>query len=273
MLCLSSTVLAAISLAKTAVAGIPPICPYNATPLSCHNTTTVENTCCFETGGQVLQVQFWDTNPATGPANHWTIHGLWPDYCDGTYTQYCDDSREYTNITQILESYNRYDILNYMNTYWKNQDGTDESFWEHEWDKHGTCYSTLVPDCYIDYTPQEEVVDFFSQTVHLFQSLPTYDFLAAANIFPSATKNYTYDEIMVALNRPRGVNATLECEGAQIYEVYYTFNIKGSIADGLFVPENPIGEGNGCPNEIQYLPKNMSNVYVPAPSKRSRKLF
>ena len=178
---------------KHAVAGIPPICAFN-TPLSCHNTTAVKDLCCFNyPGGQVLQVQFWDTNPATGPANHWTIHGLWyvlfqtrtktasnlvwlrPDRCDGTYDQYCDESRQYTNITQILQAAGRYDVLNYMNIYWKNQDGTDESFWEHEWGKHGTCYSTLEPSCYIDYKPQEEVVDYFARTVNLFQQLPTYN--------------------------------------------------------------------------------------------------
>ena len=72
-----SSLIAAFVVAKTAVAGIPPICLFN-TPLSCHNSTAVENLCCFNyPGGQVLQVQFWDTNPATGPEDHWTIHGLW----------------------------------------------------------------------------------------------------------------------------------------------------------------------------------------------------
>lgn len=47
-------------------------------PLSCSNTTIVPNTCCFNApGGELLQTQFWDTDPATGPANHWTVHGLW----------------------------------------------------------------------------------------------------------------------------------------------------------------------------------------------------
>lgn len=46
--------------------------------LSCHNTTVVENLCCFNApGGQLLQTQFWDTAPATGPADSWTLHGLW----------------------------------------------------------------------------------------------------------------------------------------------------------------------------------------------------
>ena len=34
---------------------------------SCQNTTAVSNLCCFNyPGGQLLQVQFWDTDPATG---------------------------------------------------------------------------------------------------------------------------------------------------------------------------------------------------------------
>ena len=75
---------------------------------------------------------------------------------------------------------------------------------------------------------------------------------------------------MAALNAPRGVNATLECDGAQIYEVYYTFNTYGSIADGIFVPASPVGEGTtGCPAVIQYLPKNESNIYVPPTSTSS----
>ena len=62
-----------------------------------------------------------------------------------------------------------------MRTYWKDNAGNDESFWEHEWGKHGTCISTLDPNCYINYTPQEEVVDYFERTVRLFSRLNTYD--------------------------------------------------------------------------------------------------
>lgn len=52
-------------------------CPSDA-PLSCHNTTSYEDTCCLSApGGQILLTQFWDTAPSTGPADSWTIHGLW----------------------------------------------------------------------------------------------------------------------------------------------------------------------------------------------------
>ena len=55
----------------------PAQCPSDL-PLSCQNTTAVQDTCCFNApGGQVLLTQFWDTNPSTGKADAWTIHGLW----------------------------------------------------------------------------------------------------------------------------------------------------------------------------------------------------
>ena len=57
---------------------------------SCENTTTISNTCCSPTpGGLVLQTQFWDTYTGLEdegqllPKGSWTIHGLWPDFCDG----------------------------------------------------------------------------------------------------------------------------------------------------------------------------------------------
>lgn len=180
-----------------------------------------------------------------------------PDFCDGSYTSYCDDSRDYYNITCILESYGATDVLSVMQTYWKDDDGDDEVFWEHEWNKHGTCYSTLNPSCYTDYTAQEEVVDFFNTTTSLFQTLPTYQFLADAGIYPSSNETYAKTDIIAALRAARGVNATLECEDGVLYEIEYTFNVHGSVADGIFVAVEPTGEGDGCPDEIQYLPKDL----------------
>ena len=71
---------------KPASAGHHQICGHEY-PLSYHNTIAIANTCYFNApGGSLLQTQLWDTNPATGPANSWRIHGLWPDHCDGPMT-------------------------------------------------------------------------------------------------------------------------------------------------------------------------------------------
>jgi ribonuclease T2 len=61
-----------------------------------------------------------------------------------------------------------------MNTYWKDVSGDDESFWEHEWSKHGTCVSTLAPACYSGYTAKQEVGDYFQKAVDIFKTRDTY---------------------------------------------------------------------------------------------------
>lgn len=61
-----------------------------------------------------------------------------------------------------------------MKTFWPDYKGDDESFWEHEWNKHGTCINTIEPDCYEDYKPQEEVVAYFEKSMELYEGLNTY---------------------------------------------------------------------------------------------------
>ncbi|KAK3207622.1 hypothetical protein GRF29_103g1558317 [Pseudopithomyces chartarum] len=227
--------------------------------LSCHNTTVVENLCCFNApGGQLLQTQFWDTAPATGPDDSWTLHGLWPDRCDGTYDANCDSSRAYTNISSIISSFGKSDLLSYMSTYWKDYKGDDNTFWSHEWAKHGTCISTLEPTCYTDHKATEEVVDYFQKAVDLFKSLPSYEWLAAAGITPSTSKTYTTAEIQAALaaNRP-GVSVTLGCKSGVFNEIWYHYDVRGSLQTGEFVPADPDGTKSSCPaTGIKYVPKN-----------------
>ncbi|KAF1950246.1 ribonuclease M [Byssothecium circinans] len=229
--------------------------------LSCHNTTAVTDLCCFNApGGQLLQTQFWDTKPTTGPVDSWTIHGLWPDHCDGTYDASCDPTRAYKNITAILQSFGATDLVSYMSTYWKDYSGHDESLWQHEWSKHGTCISTLEPTCYTDHKATEEVVDFFQKTVDLFKALPSYQWLAAAGITPSTSATYSTAQIQDALSKNRtGVQVTLGCKSGALNEIWYHYDVKGSVQSGEFVPANPDGTKSTCPaTGIKYLPKDGS---------------
>ncbi|KAF1830553.1 ribonuclease T2 [Decorospora gaudefroyi] len=230
--------------------------------LSCHNTTAVTDTCCFNApGGQFLLTQFWDASPATGPDDSWTVHGLWPDHCDGTFDANCDSTRAYSNITAILNSFGATDLLSYMNTYWKDYKGNDESFWYHEWAKHGTCISTLEPDCYDDHKPTEEVVHFFQKAVDLFKTLPSYEWLKAAGIVPSTTATYTTAAIQAAIQAKRpGVSVTLGCRSGVLNEIWYHYDVRGSIQTGKFEPSNPDGMKSTCPaTGIKYPPKNAAS--------------
>jgi ribonuclease T2 len=116
--------------------------------------------------------------------------GLWPDRCDGTYDANCAPERELYNITAVLEQSGEQKLLKFMNKvskpdlpnppsgsnqvfvqYWLNNNGTNEQFWEHEYNKHGTCISTLEPQCFKKSkgNPFPELVTYVSKTIELFQ--------------------------------------------------------------------------------------------------------
>lgn len=148
-----------------------------------------------------------------------------------------------------------------MQTYWKDNGGNDETFWEHEFGKHATCISTLDPDCYTNYQPTQEVGDFFTRTVSLFQSLPSYDWLAAAGIVPSTTATYTLAAIQAALTAHHGHNVVINCANGALNELWYQFNVRGSVQTGTFTPVDPVGSASTCPKTgIKYLPKSGSSA-------------
>lgn len=148
-----------------------------------------------------------------------------------------------------------------MRILWKDYQGDDESLWAHEWAKHGTCISTLKPTCYENYTAQQEVVDYFTRTTSLFQTLDTYHTLAQAGIKPSENTLWTFSEISAPLEKAHGANVTLGCRGSALGEVWYHFAVRGSLQDGTFVPSQPDGTKSSCPETgIRYLPKQASTT-------------
>ncbi|CAN8105870.1 unnamed protein product [Discula destructiva] len=225
---------------------------------SCSTAATSANTCCVNTpGGQFLQTQFWDTDPVTGPSNSWTIHGLWPDNCDGTYDEDCDSSRDYDDIGTILTKFGKTDVLSYMEEYWLSNSESSEAFWEHEWSTHGTCISTLEPSCYTSYTTGEEAADFFQIVVDLFKTLDTYTILANAGITPSSTKTYTSAAIISAIKAEFGYEPVISCSSSELYQIYYGFYAVGPLTDADFVPSSIVGDTSNCPTSgVKYLPKS-----------------
>lgn len=205
-----------------------------------------------------MQTQVWDTDVAGSPADSWTIHGLWPDNCDGTYIENCDPSRDYKNIAELLDSQGASSTLEYMQQYWLNNHGTNERFWEHEWATHGTCYSTLDVDCLPSDSPTgAEAVAFFETVVKVFKTLPTYDWLAGAGITPSWSETYTLSSLLSALEAASGgYTPQLTCSRSHtLSSISWYFNLKGSVIDGDFVPINT-PKYSSCPSSgIKYLSK------------------
>jgi ribonuclease T2 len=138
--------------------------------------------------------------------------------------------------------------------------GNDETLWFHEWAKHGTCVSTLTPSCYgPSYKPQEEVVDYFRSAVTVYQALPTYQWLLDAGIVPSTSVTYSRDAIQTALRQRHGADVSLGCKANKFDEVWYHFDVKGSVQTGQFVASIPDGGKTTCPElGIRYPPKRSS---------------
>ncbi|KAF3771177.1 ribonuclease T2 [Cryphonectria parasitica EP155] len=242
-----------------------PSCPING-PLSCHNSTPVagDQSCCFiYPGGRILLTQFWDREVHVGGAEEdWTLHGLWPDLCDGTYNTYCGMSPRFTNITSILSSYNQTDLLDFMDRYWVADRGSNANLWIHEYNKHATCINTLAPSCYQPgYAAGKEVVDYFTRATGLFKMLDTYTALELKGITPHARRHYPLEDVRAILEQFSGGKVVLRCRGRgrdELHEAWYVYFVQGSLQTGQFVPAQDYGahgDANNCVPWVKYLPK------------------
>lgn len=235
------------------------LCPIDV-PYSCSNSTPVENSCCFESpGGILLQTQFWDYHPPIGGNETFTLHGLWPDNCDGTYEQFCNDDMETSNVGLIVEGFDK-QLFQDMSTYWKDYQGNDKSLWNHEFNKHGTCVKTLYPKCYQDYEEHENVYDYVRITMELYKSLNTFEFLKAEGIVPSTEATYTKKQIDDALTKHFGQQVYFKCNKYKgLQEVWYYHYIKGSLRGQDFKPIDTLTSSN-CPSEgIKFFPKGSTS--------------
>lgn len=60
-------------------------------------------------------------------STQYMIHGLWPQINSTAYPENCENVIYYQPTGELLK---------YMNLYWHS---CDDSLWEHEWLKHGSC--------------------------------------------------------------------------------------------------------------------------------------
>ncbi|AOA63082.1 RNAse [Komagataella phaffii GS115] len=244
-------------------------CPIDV-PLTCSNKTEVKDTCCFEhPGGVLVLTQFWNYYPAIGPDKLFTLHGLWPDNCDGSYDQFCSNSDTITEVSGILRSFGEEELLEKMKQVWKNNNHNDEQLWIHEFNKHATCMTTIQSKCYDQYEKHVNVVDFFRTTVAVFETVPTYDWLANNGIVPSTAQTYSRQQIEDTLTAQFGQPVRISCNkyGA-LDEVWYFHHLKGSVRmynNSLpdLYPIPALAESR-CPEHgIKYLPKDFK---PPAPT-------
>lgn len=92
----------------------------------------------------------------------------------------------------------RGDLVDYMSDYWKDFRGDDANLWEHEWNKHGTCVSTLEPKCYDEYIPQQDVIDYFDKAVEIYKQRNTYQVRGLSYLLTSRRRSF-WSEVLILI--------------------------------------------------------------------------
>ncbi|KAG0168661.1 ribonuclease T2-like [Apophysomyces sp. BC1015] len=179
------------------------------------------------------------------------------DYCtNGTWPQHCDDNRAYPNITAILQSRKEYELVQEMNNVWPNSQGLVDTFWLHEWSKHGTCMSTFQPKCYGG-DPYQGMVDFFKSTLKLHQRYNIYKALKHHGIVPG--HSYPAKKFIKAIEKELRVTPNLQCDKkGNIQEAWIYFHVRGPIKALDVIPTAP-DSTTSCNQTIHYPQKYVND--------------
>ncbi|OLY80750.1 Ribonuclease Rh [Smittium mucronatum] len=208
------------------------------------------DTCCVAKDGWIVYAETWIPNK--GPSNKFTIHGLWPDRCNGTWSDDgCDLSRNYTNTGDIVLARDPR-LHRVMDRIWPSGSGSNSDFWDHEWNKHGTCLTTIDPPCLADYKKYDDLLMYFKITTAVNTKYDFYKSLADSGIVPGA--NYTRSSMEAALFKNAGLRTLVRCDKTGTFtEIWAYFDILGQ---DTFVPRVPDYNPTDCQN-VYYPPKTV----------------
>ncbi|CAI9096591.1 OLC1v1032776C1 [Oldenlandia corymbosa var. corymbosa] len=192
-------------------------------------------------------VQQWpgsycDTNkgccyPKTGkPAADFGIHGLWPNYKDGSYPSNCDPQAPF-NPSEIR------DLSSRIQKDWPTlacPSGDGLAFWEHEWTKHGTCSESVL-----------DQHDYFATALSLKNQSNLLRSLKTAGIIPNGGY-YSLESIKSAIKDGMGYTPYIECNvdesgNSQLYQVYLCVDSNGSS-----LIECPVFPHGKCGSTIEF---------------------
>ena len=139
-----------------------------------------------------------------------TIHGLWPDFGDGSWPQYCDPSRPF-DLAALAP------LRPALEREWPSLTGPHPKFWAHEWSRHGSC-ATPGGEPHPVFASE---VAYFGTTLDLHHKMRIDDSLKAAGVDPRREGPFATRAVEVALTRFLGATPRLMCVGEDIFEVHF----------------------------------------------------
>ena len=134
-----------------------------------------------------------------------TIHGMWPNsmsYGESDRFSYCTNEKFSTSALTD-------ETLKRMNCAWPSSTGTNEGFWSHEWEKHGTCAGFDSQEAY------------FQASLDADQKYDLNTAFADAGIsFSGANDSPTVSQMQDAMRSAFGVGGqVVKCSKNNLYEI------------------------------------------------------
>eukprot|EP01132_Coremiostelium_polycephalum_P002280 gene2280-2807_t len=158
-----------------------------------------------------------------------TIHGLWPEFNNGSYPSFCAGS------TFSIEDVS--DLVNQLNLDWPSFSQPNINFWTNEWKKHGTC--SIVG-------PITDIHSYFSAGLKLYSTYNITRSLEESEIYPSSTKTYYANQIVSALANNLGGTPAIQCSGGNLRAAVVCIN-----KDTLEIMNCPKIKGFSCSGTIR----------------------
>ncbi|KAL6438420.1 hypothetical protein ACFW04_004499 [Cataglyphis niger] len=126
----------------------------------------------------------------------WTIHGIWPTRYQTKGPQFCNTSLPFN--PSVLAP-----LKNQLKENWIDiQNGSDPySFWEHEWNKHGTC-AVAIKALNNEY-------NYFQEGLKLLDIYNMLDVLAKANIVPG--QKYMVENMLIGIEKVLNKRGQIMC--------------------------------------------------------------
>jgi ribonuclease T2 len=190
------------------------------------------------------------------PLQEFTLHGLWPEYSSGGWPQYCSragkndrkgyesETGEFLRKTAATSSYRNDDDIDggKVRCEWPSFHGSTLNFWDHEWDKHGTCAAPLLGNR----------TEFFKTVVNLHDQFNLNRLFRSQGLWPVGNSQGIFDstEAAQAVEEAWGVKPKLACHKGSLAEVWICLDLN---LKTVGCPVN-VKPGQMCGNQFRMPP-------------------
>ncbi|XP_016839502.1 ribonuclease Oy isoform X1 [Nasonia vitripennis] len=157
-------------------------------------------------------------------SKNWTLHGLWPSNLHGRHPAHCADRKNYASAQMDIN------LRSELQRKWPSHklSMSDDSFWNYEWKKHGTCAS--------GHASTNSLKKYFNTAFKLLDEYNMGRIFEEANIHPG--HDYEYSRIVQALSNALGVNGFFGCgkpsgssDRQYLLEIYICFDTSFQLTD------------------------------------------